>query len=180
MRNDETDALDRALDRALDWAMDQALAHYSSAEPRDGLARRVMYRVRAEGVAPRFDFRRGALSLGAAAAACLMTAVFWWARPVPHARVAAPARRPVPLAVQKTAVVAGFKQQARHADKPVRLPKLREFPAPAPLSEEERAWLTLVERAPARDALLDLQRRSDEPIEVEAIKIEPLRSDDAK
>ncbi|HUE04085.1 MAG TPA: hypothetical protein VMR62_31335 [Bryobacteraceae bacterium] len=175
MRNDETDALDRALD----WAVDQALAHYSSAEPRDGLAQRVIDRVRAQGAAPRFGFRGWALAL-AAAAACVMAAVFWWARPVPHARVAGPARRPVPVAVQKTAVVAGFKQQARRANTPARLPKLREFPAPAPLSEEERAWLTLVERAPARDALLDLQRRGDEPIEVEAIKIEPLRSDDAK
>jgi uroporphyrinogen-III synthase len=39
--------------------------------------------------------------------------------------------------------------------------------------------LALVARAPdeAREALLDLQRRGTEPIPVEEIRIEPLRSD---
>jgi hypothetical protein len=47
------------------------------------------------------------------------------------------------------------------------------------VSREERALLALVALAPdqAREALLDLQRRSTEPIQVDQIKIDPLRSD---
>ena len=42
--------------------------------------------------------------------------------------------------------------------------------------------VALVAIAPdqTREALLDLQRRSVEPIQMEEIKIEPLRSDDEK
>src|ERR1017187_3098118 len=158
MKNDEPDALDRALDKPLD----NALAQYSSEEPLAGLEQRVLNRVRAEGAPPRSGFGRRVAAAGG------------WDRPVPPPPFPGKAARPVPLAnarpVPKRATPAGFRKRPGQARRPV------------PLSSEERALLALVARAPdqAREALLDLQRRSTEPIQVEEIRIEPLRSDDAK
>jgi hypothetical protein len=165
MRNDEPDALDRALDNALD----NALAQYSSEEPLAGLEQRVLNRVRAEGAAPRFGFGWVAAA-GVAVMAGMVVAAVWWERPVPPPPPVGQASWPVRQHVQTQATPAGFRKKRGQARRPV------------PLSSEERALLALVARAPdqAREALLDLQRRSTEPIQVEAIRIEPLRSDDAK
>jgi hypothetical protein len=174
MRNDEPDALDRALDKAL--------AQYSSEEPLAGLEQRVLHRVRAEGARPRFGFGRWVLAVGVAVAAGMLATAVLWKRPVPLGAVAGQARRPVPLAAQKRAAPAGFRKRAGQARRPVPLPRRSEFPTPAPVTSEERALLAFVTRAPdvAREAFIDLQRRSTEPIQVEEIRIEPLRSHDAK
>src|ERR1035441_2194506 len=178
MKNDEPDALDRALDKPLD----NALAQYSSEEPLAGLEQRVLNRVRAEGAPPRSGFgRRGAAAGGAVVGgggggggAGGRGAAVWWDRPAPPPPFPGQAARPVPLAnarpVPKRATPAGFRKRPGQPRRPV------------PLSSEERALLALVARAPdqAREALLDLQRRSTAPIQVEEIRIEPLRSDDAK
>jgi hypothetical protein len=57
------------------------------------------------------------------------------------------------------------------------LPRLPQFPAPAPVSDEERALLAFVTRAPkeAQEALIDAQQHSAEPIRIEEIKIQPLQ-----
>ena len=56
------------------------------------------------------------------------------------------------------------------------LPRLPQFPAPAPMTNEERALLAFVARAPkqAQEALIDAQQQSVEPIRIEEIKIQPL------
>src|ERR1017187_9325760 len=87
------------------------------------------------------------------------------------------------VAATGVAVVAGVVVAAVWWGRPVPPPPCPgQARRPVPLSSEERALLALVARAPdqAREALLDLQRRSTEPIQVEEIRIEPLRSDDAK
>jgi len=162
----------------LDKALDSALAQYSSAEPLAGLEQRVLNRVRADGARPRFAFARWALALGVAVA--MLTTAVLWQRPQPKLegglqparRLSAAlrertlphrqARRPVPL--------------YRQAGRPV--PPSIQARRPVSLSPNERALLALTERAP--EALLDLQRQSTEPISIAEIKIEPLRSDDAK
>jgi len=187
MRNDEPDALDRALDNALD----NALAQYSSEEPLAGLEQRVLNRVRAEGSVRRFGLGRWVAAVGVALVAGMVAAAVWWNRPVPppapvwqaswpvrqqvQSRATPPAlvgqaSWPVAQQVQARATPAGFQKKRGQARRPVLL------------SREERALLALVARAPdqTREAFLDLQRRSVEPIQVETIRIEPLRSDDAK
>jgi len=162
MRNDERDT---ALDRALDRALDIALAQYSSEDPLAGLEQRVLHRVRAEGAARRFGFRPWLWAVGVAVVA--VAAGIWWQMPVPHRTAARqmegglqPARGLRPALAQRTSP----RGQARR---------------PVLLTPEERALLALATSAPAGEALLDLQRQSTEPIQFEAIKIEPLRSDDA-
>ena len=167
MRSDEPDALDRALDHALDYA----LARYSSEEPLAGLEQRVLNRVRAEGAAPRFRFGRwAAAAAGVAVVAGVIATVVLWQRSVPPPQPVGRVSWPVQQPVQTRATRAEFRKKRGQARRPVLL------------SSEERALLALVARAPeqAREALLDLQRRSAEPIQVEEIRIEPLRSDDAK
>lgn len=166
MRSDEPDALDRVLD--------EALARYSSVEPLAGLEQRVLDRIRNGSAAPRFRFNRWLLAAGLAALAGMLTLAILWNRPAPLPRQAVFAKvRPQP--------VRGFEPALRPA-RQVRRYARRRVSRPAPLSPEERALLALVARAPdqARAALLDLARRSTEPIQVERIKIEPLRIDDEK
>ncbi|HXM42187.1 MAG TPA: hypothetical protein VN924_13115 [Bryobacteraceae bacterium] len=154
MRNDE-----------LDRALDEALARYSSAEPLAGLEQRVLNRVRAERPGRRIGRWAWAVAL---AAGMIATAVFWVGqafRPVPQ-QILTRATPPV----QTTAPPPVLGKRHRQARRPV------------PLTSEERALLALATRAPgqAREALLELPVRSTEPIRIEEIKIEPLRSDDAK
>jgi hypothetical protein len=64
-----------------------------------------------------------------------------------------------------------------HPHKRKALPRLPQFPAPAPVTNEERALLAFVTRAPkeAQAALIDWQQQSLEPIQIEEIKIQPLQ-----
>lgn len=56
-----------------------------------------------------------------------------------------------------------------------RLPKLDLFPAPQPLSAEERALAAFVDRAPraVKEQVIASQKQVDDPIEIAAIQIEP-------
>ena len=156
MRNDE-----------LDQVLDGALAGYSSAEPLAGLEDRVLNRVHAERAAPRVG--RWVWAAGVAVlAGMIATAVLWVGQ----------ASRPVPQQILTRAAPPVLTRAAS----PVLRKRHRQARRPVLLTREERALVALVTRAPdqAREALLDLQRRSTEPIQVEEIKIEPLRSDDAK
>jgi hypothetical protein len=181
MKNDEPDAPDRALDDALD----SALAQYSSEQPLAGLEQRVLDRVRAEGAAPRTGpfgrFGVGwARALGFAVAASLLVAGVWWIRPKPYVAVAGRARSPVPR--RESAIATQPPATSRQPPVTASEARPRQARRPVPLSRQERALLAFVARSPgqAREAFIDLQRRSTEPIQVEEIKIEPLRSDDAK
>src|ERR1035441_543655 len=164
---------DDDLDHALDGALDGAVVRFSSAEPLTGLEQRVLNRVHAERAVPhvgRFRFGRWAPAVGVAVVAGMVMAAVLWDKPVPPPPPVGQDSRPVPQQAQTRVTPAGFRKKNGQARSPV------------PLTSEERALLALVARAPdqAREALLDLQRRSTEPIQVAEIRIEPLRSDDAK
>jgi hypothetical protein len=96
------------------------------------------------------------------------------------ARVVTPAPAQAALAVERPRVVP--KRLVKpHALRPKPLPKLEQFPAPTPMTAEERALLAFVEQHPAeaRQVFADLQK-SDEPIEIQPIQIPPLQSDGAE
>ena len=171
MRNDERDKIERLLD--------DALASDSRQEPRPGLERRVLERIHSDD-APRLVFPRWLWAVPAAA--CLLWAGIFWNRhaatpervqvtQVTHvaaARETAPARPVTPRMVDHP-------HKRPHQRKV--LPRLPQFPAPAPVSDEERALLAFVTRAPkeAQEALIDAQQHSAEPIRIEEIKIQPLQ-----
>jgi hypothetical protein len=166
MRNDERDNIESLLDNAL--------ASYSMQEPRPGLDRRVLHRIHSDD-APRLVFPRWSWAIPAAA--CLLWAGIFWNRhaatpervQVSHvaaARATAPPRPATPPMVD-------------HPHKRQALPRLPQFPAPAPVTNEERALLAFVALAPkeAQEALIDTPQQSVEPIRIEEIKIQPLQSD---
>jgi hypothetical protein len=152
MRNDE-----------LDKVLDAALARYATEEPLAGLEQRVLNRVRAEGRVRRFKWGRWALAI---LIVCIIAPAVLWKRPQPRTMEGGlqPARGFSPAVAER-----------RLPRRPARRPVL-----PA-LSREERAWLALAARAPdqIREASLGLKPLSAEPIQVEEIKIEPLRRHDA-
>jgi hypothetical protein len=170
MTNDKPDAV---------RVLEEALSSYSSEEPLAGLEQRVLNRVHAAYAPPR---RRGwgwaltaSVAAGVAAAGVAALVVM---RPVPEPprvpTVIAQSPKPEPLFATAQPV---SKPPASHASQ--QLPKSREFPRPTPVTSSERALLALLERAPdaTREAFLDFEKRSNQPIRVEEIKIEPLQSD---
>jgi hypothetical protein len=62
---------------------------------------------------------------------------------------------------------------------PKSLPRQEQFPAPSPITGEERFLLAFIEIHPteARDAFAELQKRTNEEINIQAIQIRPLQSD---
>jgi hypothetical protein len=180
MKNDEPDAPDRALDDALDHALDHALAQYSSEDPLAGLEQRVLHRVRAEAAGPRFGVGRWVRALGFAVTVSLLVAGVWWMRPQPHVAVAGQARSPIPG--REDAIETPPPATSHQPPATANAARPRQAGRLVPLSSEERALLAFVARAPnqAREAFMDLQRQSTEPIQVEEIRIEPLRSDHAR
>lgn len=61
-----------------------------------------------------------------------------------------------------------------------RLPKLNVFPAPRPLSAEERALVVFTTQAPPdlRKQMVDAQKHLGDPIQIAAIEIHPLTEDE--
>lgn len=165
MTNDEMDSLDRLLD--------EALARYSNPQPLAGLEQRVLHRVRAQGAPRRFSPGAWLPAFAAVALAILLAVPF-----VPHHRPALPhpavLQRALPAPGVNAALV-GTHARARKRRSPN-----RHMGRPLPLTKEEQALLALVTTDPgeARAVFADLQRQSTEPIQLEAIKIEPLRSPD--
>ena len=163
----------------LDRRIDDALAGYSGAEPLAGIEERVLRRVR---VATRRRAFGWAAAIAVAAAMVVTVSVVRVPRVVtPTYRVGVPAvMRPAPV-LEKARVVTArrVKPRARRAR---RLPKLEQFPAPTPLTAEERALIAFVEHHPAeaQQVFAALQKRSHEPIEIQPIQIPPLRSDGAE
>jgi hypothetical protein len=166
MRNDERDKIESLLD--------DALASYSRQEPRPGLERRVLDRIHTA-AAPRFAFPRWAWAIPVAA--CLLWAGIIWTR-----RAATPDRVPVTHMAAARAPASPTMETPKVVNRPRKrkaLPRLPQFPAPAPVTNEERALLAFVTRAPkeAQETLIDGQQRSVGPIRIEEIKIQPLQSD---
>jgi hypothetical protein len=166
----------------LDRMIDSALAAYSDAEPLAGLEERVLYRVRGA-VAGR---RRvlGWAGVIAIAVSVVMAAIVGRAPRHLESKiyiVGIPAvTRPVP-AVETPRVVAKRPPKSRPS-RHMLLPKQRQFPAPPPVTGEEHALVAFVARHPgeARQLFAELQKQSDEPIEIQPIQIPPLQIDGAQ
>jgi hypothetical protein len=159
---------------SVDRLLDAGLARYSAAETRPGLENRILAGLsRSAGPQPsRWLDWRWAGALTTAAVALLVLAVFFLrqppappkpsqtatSRPAPVAPAPAVSTPPVaqPLAVPKrtTRRAQPQVQQAR-----AEAPRLETFPAPAPLSEQERLLLLFTRQAP-QEAALTAQARS--------------------
>lgn len=171
----------------LDRMIDGALASYSGAEPLAGLEERVLNRVRvAEAERPRLRLWRWVL-VGSVLAALVVVAIVLRTQrnPAPKTNDIARVETLAPLVqtpAREAPRVAPTRRGVGKVFQPKRLPKLEQFPAPAPLTAEERALLAFVERSPkdAQQAFADLQKRTNERIEIEAIQIPPLQIDGAQ
>ena len=167
MRNEEIDRI-----------LDAALSNYSSPEPRPGLEQRVLYRVRSEGGAGGFACRLWRWRWAAVfpAAACLLVfALYRDSAPEPP-RVTRTIRNPAPQPTPEPPKVAVRKH--RTTAKRLSLPKRDQFPTPAPLTNEERAWMDFVTRSPeqAREVAVHAAEWGKAPIQIEEIQIPPLPS----
>src|SRR5690242_2465936 len=163
----------------LDRRIDNALAGYSGAEPLAGIEERVLRRVR---TASRRRVFGWAAAIAVAAALVVTVSVVRTPRVVrPTYRVEIPAvMRPAPV-VEKARVVTARRARTR-ARRARPLPKLEQFPAPTPLTAEESALIAFVKHRPAeaQQVFAELQKRVDEPIEIQPIQIPPLESDGAQ
>lgn len=163
----------------LESRLDAALREYSSQEPRAGLEQRVLRRVFSAGPAPRSVFRRWVFVIPALACLLFVGGIFW-PRRVPKTRTPEIAQ-----AVVKTPAPLPFSPgKSEPARRPVRrrhprYPRQERFPAPAPVTAEERALLAFVRRSPeeARQVLAESRLQSVEPIRIEKIEIQPLPND---
>ena len=165
-------------DRDVELVLDDALAQYAMAEPRPGLEGRILARL----ATAREQSRRslqwwGVFALGTAAAFAL--ALFFGGqqdqRLIPQAPVAKLARPPqlgesttsaqlsAKVAVQNYSGRTGRRSvrpknsdadQFVGATQPDTPPKLEQFPAPAPLSDQERMLATYVRDFPKKAALM--------------------------
>src|SRR5512146_2954903 len=159
----------------LDRWLDDALAAYKAPPPRPGLELRTLAHVHS--VTERRRGRKWLLAPVAVAVLGAMAMLLRTDTPAPPptvARVPQPATTPTVASPPPLAVM-------RHRPKPiapatvvaVANPKLAVFPAPLPLTAEERAWVGLARRT--SEALTQLAReQAMEPIVIPEIKIQTL------
>jgi hypothetical protein len=189
MKNDDRDELDDVIDAALPG--------YSSADPVEGLADRVLHRIHLTGAARRSLWPYRWVFALPALAVLLFVGIALWMRWNAPSRATNATRR---VAVFKPPSPAPWPQltpaPALREAKPKRrigtrqehsaparsLPKEEYFPTPVPITDEERALVAWAGRAPAEaiQAFAELRKRSDETIAIQPIEIPPLRSDGAK
>ena len=173
----------------LDSMLDDALACYSGAEPLAGLEERVLHRVRASELTRRRPFRW--VCAFALAAALVLVAIVMktprYATPKPGeiARTEIPPLAGPAANVEQPRIASQQRHSrvaARRAPSPSSLPKQEHFPAPAPLTSEERALRSFVERDPAeaQQVFAQLRKRTNDPIEIQPIQIAPLQIDGAQ
>jgi hypothetical protein len=163
----------------LDSMLDDALSVYSGAEPLEGLEDRILHRVRAGEVTRRRPLR-WAFAFAATAVVVLVAIVM----PVPRNPAPKPrdtARAEIPATVEQPRI-ASQQRRSRVAARRAPSPKQEQFPAPAPLTAEERALRSFVERnaAEAQQVFAQLRKRTNDPIEIQPIQIAPLRIDGAQ
>ncbi len=180
MKSNERDKLDELIDGAL--------SGYSDAEPLAGLEERILNRMRAPSAAPYKAWSRGWVFAIAALSSLLFAVVALWTLRIPAPKtthVASAPTTPAPPAIRSHSETARIepeprepKARNRSVSKRVRPPKEQYIPAPLPITGEERALLAFVQRGPvkAQEALADLRNRGNEPVEIQAIQIQPLQS----
>ena len=174
MRSDSPDELDRILDAAL--------ANYASEEPRPGLERRVIRRVRSASGERRVWLWQWAVTMAAVASLVLAAVLFRPTPPTPPVARKGPSEPPAVvsrIAPERPPRVAPARPR-RVVHRPVvassALPKRDVFPALTPMNEQERAVLNLVARFPeqAHEILSEAAHPVLAPIEIEQIQIPPL------
>ncbi len=179
----------------LDELIDRALAGYTDAEPLAGLEERILRRVEAapsKSHWPWYRSPRFVVALASMFVVIGVVAIRWRSAPAVAPAVektqASVQRRTESVAPPQTAenlqtvrpplpTVAGVRPKVSAK---IALPKKDRFPSDAPLTSEERALLTWSTRAPKqmRELLASLKdERTDRPVTVEPIRIEPLPSD---
>ncbi len=158
-------------DRELDRILDEALASYGAMEPRPGLERRVLHRVRAASVR-----RRWLLLVPVLAALLLAIGIRLWpgirtidALPPQPSSIA---RAPV-IAAPRIAKVIARSARPRVFPRREGLPRKALFPTPSPLTPDERALLFLASKRPGQTEDFAAHREI-EPIEISELQITPL------
>jgi len=154
-------------ERVVDQWLEEELRRYGKAEPRSGLEMRVLASLHAEKdrIAARRRWWWAAGMMGATAA---VIAVVWFGhadrahRPAGasiaahHENAGAPpqsiSKPPVVKQTARAAQRRGMRQTAREAQ--VAPPKLDQFPAPAPLNEQEQLLARYVREFPQKAALV--------------------------
>lgn len=166
----------------LDRRIDNALAGYSGAEPLAGIEERVLRRVR---VATRRRAFGWAAAIAVAAAMVVTVSVVRVPRVVgskshniAHVETAVP---PQPMPVAEKPLILPKPRGRTRVPQREPLPKMKQFPTPAPMTAEERALVAFVRRYPkeAQQAFED-RKRSEEPIEIQPIQIPPLEDSGAQ
>jgi hypothetical protein len=177
----------------LDRLIDSALADYG--DPRTGLEQRMLARVSAEAMRPRLrGWMMAAIAVPGIAVLLVLVYLVPWNLHQQQSQVASsPAKSAVATVVSTPAVTATGKTVAssprriqpgvhtvnRVENKAVSRPKLDVFPTPQPLTGEEQALIHFVAQVPEEDrkAIIEAQQRIDEPVNISAIRIPPIQSE---
>jgi hypothetical protein len=168
---------DRSEKVRLDELLDNALASYCQAPETEGLERRVLAKVNER--ARRRPAGRFAMALAAAAALCWL---LWWEMPKtamhpPASKTTKPTEALLARTTPARDPVVVLPHANKKSGKPRRPaePKLAQFPAPSPMSSEERALLRLVTGDP-KNIPRELTHSGNpiEPLQIAAIEIKPL------
>jgi hypothetical protein len=172
MAGEQRDPLDRLLDNALEI--------YAGQEPRPGIDRRVLNRIRAEGGRPRSLLLRWALPI--AALGGLLAGVNIWkdrAEPAARPKMARTEANPPSMIAPATESAKPPRVNPRSARRS-RMPTQAEFPVRTPLTRQERALIALVRSAPdeAMQASGQTMPIEIEPLRIEAIELQPLQMGD--
>jgi hypothetical protein len=176
----------------LDRLIDAVLASY--AEPRAGLEQRVLARISGEGV--RSSRRKWVFAALAAPAAAALILLGYLVAKTPYSQPGQMAHTPA-MPSAAPVVTAPARPAARKAAAPghirhihrvdqiadrasndvISRPKLDVFPTPQPLNAGEQALIRFVSQAPEADrqAIVEDQKRIDEPLRISAIRIPPLQ-----
>lgn len=171
----------------LDEALDVALTSYGAAPQREGLEQRILSRV---SETPSRTHSTGSFLITlAAAAAVIAVCLSWWMirttviQPHPSTTAMLPLHKiePPPAAavvVPEPATVLASTGKPHRPRKKTTEPKLSRFPAPSPMTSEERALLELVVHHP-KDIPQNLTRPDGpiQPINVAAVEIKPIAFD---
>jgi hypothetical protein len=154
----------------IDNLLDDALRSYAE-QPRPGLEKRVLHRVRSKG-------RRWPIALPvfavAAFVACLVIVLPRKGSVAPVEVETAPQIYEIPKGSQ--AVSVAIRKPARST---IVLPKQATFPKATPLTEGEQALLSLMRQHPdvGLAVAASIRKTNSEPIEIEPLEIPPLKTE---
>ena len=184
-------------DEKLEKWLDDALANYSDAEPQWGFEQRILAKVRAQ-EEPRRRWMRFWIPVLAAVAVAVVIAALVRVQvthgvPQPERNttasgttksptIAPPSVRlsPAPNLSADKAAVPRVRVAARFRKSVEQLPRQAAFPAPTPMTAEERALMAIARRAP-REAEKVATAEQEQPqapqkLTIQAINIEPLEA----